>query len=157
MDNETFYATLPRKRMGASALFFNEAGNILIVKPSYRPDWLFPGGVVDADESPLMACRREILEELGLQIPIDRLLYVDYKGRDGYKTESLQFIFYGGVLSEREIAAIRLQEAELLAYRFVNYEEARQLLSTRLGAALPMALDAIQQHGATYFEYDTEI
>ncbi|GHO77353.1 hypothetical protein KSD_51240 [Ktedonobacter sp. SOSP1-85] len=108
---------------------------------------------MDPDESPLSACKREVLEELGLSIPITRLLYVDYKGQDGLKTESLQFIFYGGVLSEEEIASIRLQEAELIEYCFATYDEARELLSTRLAAALPLALKALTQQGAIYHEF----
>ncbi|EFH85454.1 NUDIX domain-containing protein [Ktedonobacter racemifer] len=153
MDEKTFYETLPKKRMGTAALFFDRGEKILIVKPNYRPDWLFPGGIVDPDESPLSACKREVLEELGLSIPITRLLCVDYKGQDGLKTESLQFIFYGGVLSEEEIASIRLQEAELIEYRFATYDEARELLSTRLTAALPLALKALTQQGAIYHEF----
>jgi 8-oxo-dGTP pyrophosphatase MutT (NUDIX family) len=52
------------------------AGRILLVNPNYKPDWDMPGGMAEANESPLDAARREIREELGLALTIDSLLYV---------------------------------------------------------------------------------
>jgi len=57
------FTKMPTKRMTAGAIFLNAIGNILIVKPPYRPDWLIPGGTIEADESPKTACMREIKEE----------------------------------------------------------------------------------------------
>ncbi len=34
-----FYESLPGKRMAAGALFFNQAHEVLIVKPVYRDEW----------------------------------------------------------------------------------------------------------------------
>ncbi len=53
MANSNYYKRLPRKRMGAGVLFFDRAGNLLIVKPRYKAGWTIPGGVVEAGESPL--------------------------------------------------------------------------------------------------------
>lgn len=77
MDN-TYLASLPKKRMGAGALFRNAQQQLLLVKPSYKPGWEIPGGVVEYNESPYEACLREVQEELGLQVPLYRMLCVDY-------------------------------------------------------------------------------
>src|SRR5215469_2715077 len=61
------FEAMSKKRMAASALFLNEQGNVLIVKPTYRPDWLLPGGSVEDHESPREACIREVREELSLE------------------------------------------------------------------------------------------
>ncbi|WP_208865223.1 NUDIX domain-containing protein [Amycolatopsis rubida] len=41
--------------------------------------WRSPGGLVEDGESPLAACRREVGEELGIDVPVGRLLVVDWR------------------------------------------------------------------------------
>lgn len=120
--------------MAAGALFFDDNGRLLLVQPTYKPTWEIPGGVVEAYESPLQACVREVAEELGLedeQRPY-RLWAVDYTPESAEKTESLQFIFDGGVLTAADIAAIRLPAAELASYHFCTLPEAQERLNGRL-------------------------
>lgn len=125
---------------------------LLIVNPTYRPDWLLPGGSVDEDESPLEAVRREVKEELGLEIPITRLLCLDYVHREQPKTESLQFIFAGGLLRPEEIAHIVLQESELSEYRFVALEEAASLLHWRIARRVEYCLTVQNTETVIYLE-----
>src|SRR5690348_12741014 len=115
MADKAFYESLPRKRMGAGCVFFNVDGEVLLVKPTYKEGWEIPGGVVEDNESPKWCCEREILEEIGLEVSVKRLLIVDYNSypQETDKTESLMFIFDGGVLSDDELATINLREDEL--------------------------------------------
>jgi 8-oxo-dGTP diphosphatase len=41
---------------------------LLLVKPSYRSEWGFPGGSLDPGETPDAAARREMQEELGFSV-----------------------------------------------------------------------------------------
>lgn len=75
---DQYAASLPRKRMAAGALFRDEAGGVLLVDPVYKAVWDLPGGVVEAEESPHAACRREVREELGLDRAPGRILAVDW-------------------------------------------------------------------------------
>ncbi len=152
-----FYARLPKKRMAAGALFLDEDGSILIVKPIYREGWLLPGGIIELDESPAQACTREVAEELGLKMNIGRLLCIDYTVRTDKKSESLQFVFYGGTLHQEQIQSITLQETELSEYRFVSSEEAISLLDSNLSRRLPSCLLALKQHTAFYLEQGQEL
>lgn len=146
------YEALPKKRMAAGALFLNEAGNILIVKPTYRPDWLLPGGTVEENESPREACAREIKEELNLEVFLEHLLCIEYLSKDLQQTESVQFVFYGGQLSQTQIQTIVLPAIELNEYRFSPRDEACLLLSRKLAKRLPYCLLALKENMTIYLE-----
>src|SRR5712691_684398 len=136
-----YTAGLPAKRMAAGVLLVDGAGRVLLVKPAYKRGWEFPGGVVDADESPRAGAVREVGEELGLVMlgPL-RLLVVDWVPANGGRTESMVWLFDGGCLGREEVGAIRLPPDELRSYRFVDCREAAGLLPPvrlrRLHAAL---------------------
>ena len=138
--------------MAVSALFLNKKGEVLIVKPTYRQDWLLPGGLVEEAESPRKACAREISEELNLTIPLSRLLCIEYHSNDTEQTESVQFVFYGGLLEELQLPSIILQASELSEYRFVPREEAQHLLSCKLAKRLPYCLQALEENTTLYLE-----
>lgn len=152
MADLAFQRSLPKKRMAAGALLLNEQGDLLIVKPTYRDDWLVPGGVVEADESPREACVRELREEIGLTIAVTSLLCIDYQHSDAERTESLQFIFDGGMLVQEQIAQIVLPPDELARWAFVPYAEAIALVNERLGQRIAFALPARNQGRTAYLE-----
>jgi 8-oxo-dGTP pyrophosphatase MutT (NUDIX family) len=35
-----------------------------LLEPTYKEDWEIPGGIIEENESPREACKREVLEEL---------------------------------------------------------------------------------------------
>ncbi|MFK7804686.1 MAG: NUDIX domain-containing protein [Anaerolineae bacterium] len=132
MSSYEYQLTLPKKRMGSGALFFNQQGEVLLVEPSYKPTWEIPGGVVEAHESPKSCCEREIAEELGLTLSVGRLLCVDYNGTTETRLESLMFIFDGGVLSQELIESIQIQADELVSFQFFGKEDLPPNLSDSL-------------------------
>jgi ADP-ribose pyrophosphatase YjhB (NUDIX family) len=118
--------------MGAGALLVDESGRILLVEPSYKPVWEIPGGVIEKDESPKACVVREIKEELGLKVAVGRLLIVDYNAPTEEKSESLMFIFDGGVLTCAEMDTIQLQQEELLSFKFFEPTQLPTNLSSTL-------------------------
>lgn len=152
-DNPSeFIASLPTKRMSAGALFRNTEDQLLIVKPVYRPDWLIPGGVIEKDESPYQACQREVAEELGVPFSVGPLLCLEYQSAHAPMTESVLFIFDGGVLDREQIQAICLPPNELSEYRFCAWEEAQALLNPKLAKRLSFARRALQEGRMIYIE-----
>lgn len=91
MTEPHFTESLPRKRMAADCLIMDEAGRLLVLKPPYKETWDLPGGVIEQDESPWTAARREVPEELGLELNPGRLLAVDWIARIGDLTEVVAF------------------------------------------------------------------
>ncbi|MGI9434777.1 MAG: NUDIX domain-containing protein [Geminicoccaceae bacterium] len=131
--NRWAHKQLPTKRMAAGVTFFNDAGRLLVVKPSYRTAWLIPGGIVERDESPWSAARREVMEEIGLDVDQLRLTAVDWRAGDDEFNESLHFLFDGGMLSKDREGAIRCDGIEIIDHRFVTRDEAKSLLEPHLG------------------------
>lgn len=148
-----YYKNLPKKRMGSGVIFLNENDEVLIVKPSYKDHWSIPGGTVDDNESPRQTAIREVKEEIGLTIESIRFLCIDYSSKESdEKNESLQFIFYGGVLSDDKISIIKLDDKELVEFRFVSTAEAEKLLGHKLVKRLSNCLNAIKTGISIYLE-----
>lgn len=138
--------------MASGCLLLNKDGHLLIVKPIYRNDWLLPGGSIENNESPMQGCVREVLEEIGLKKSMLRLLCLEYQSAHSTGTESLQFIFYGGVLSEQEIASIQLQSEEIEEYRFCSRAEALCLLASKLAERMRFGFQALDENRVIYLE-----
>jgi 8-oxo-dGTP diphosphatase len=142
--------TQPRKRVGADVLFRDEAGRILLVDPKYKPDWDLPGGMAEANEPPLDAARREVREELGIELACGHLLVVDWVSPHGPWDDSLMFVFDGGVLSEEQQAEITLGDGELAAFRFFEAAEARSVLRGYVWGRMEAVLRTVDSAGTAY-------
>ncbi|WP_392960993.1 NUDIX domain-containing protein [Streptomyces sp. LN245] len=145
-DFAAYIAGLPRVLVGAAALLRDAEGRVLIVEPNYREGWTLPGGTVESDagESPRRGARRETAEEIGLDVELGRLLAVDWvMGPE--RPPIVAYLYDGGVLGERELKAIRLQEEELLSWRLVPREEVTAHLSGASGRRVLAALDALAE------------
>jgi 8-oxo-dGTP pyrophosphatase MutT (NUDIX family) len=135
---------LPRIPASAGALIFDADGRLLIVNPTYKAHWTIPGGIMEADgETPWEACRREVLEEVGLHVERGRLAAVDFLRPKPARPGGMRFLFDCGVLPASSLGAITLQEEELSEYRLAEPTRALELLSgplrRRVGAALAAA------------------
>lgn len=154
MAQEEFYAGLPKKRIIAGALFTDTAGRLLILQPSYRTSWTMPGGMVEDGESPRQACIREVREEIGIEFRPGRLLCVDYNTHSdsGLESESIKFIFDGGVLDAGAIAEIRIDQKEIIGYEFAEPESAYARLDSQIIARIRHELEARQKGTVAYLE-----
>lgn len=80
----------PTHIVAAGGIVENEDGNILLVK-TYSGGWVPPGGQVEVGENIIDALIREIREESGINVVVDKLFFVGsntstYDGYNGYGT-----------------------------------------------------------------------
>jgi 8-oxo-dGTP diphosphatase len=152
MNQKSHQASLPKKRMAAGCLFRNSSNQILIVQPSYKPNWEIPGGITEDNESPKACAAREVREELSLEVSVGRLLVVDYTSENENYTEALMWVFDGGILNDTQILSLKLPVSELKSFRFVDLLELETLVTPRMFRRLEQAVFAIQNNQTLYLE-----
>ncbi|MGW7367675.1 NUDIX domain-containing protein [Streptomyces sp. NPDC054841] len=116
--------------LAAGVLLFDEQDRVLLVDPTYKPGWEFPGGVVESGEAPARAGMREVAEEIGIRLDaVPRLLVVDWEPPRPPGYGGLRLLFDGGRLTGDEAAArVLLPGSELRGWRFASEEEAAGML-----------------------------
>lgn len=60
----------PAYRLGSSCAIVRDDGSWLLVRHSYRPGWSLPGGGLAGAEDPEATARREMREELGVEVEL---------------------------------------------------------------------------------------
>ncbi len=94
----------------AGAIIFNQAGEILVLKHRFRAGsgWGLPGGFLERGEQPLDALRRELREELGLEIEDVEI----FAARSFRKPKQVEVLFRGradGPVSPRTMEVERAE------------------------------------------------
>ncbi|MGW5070929.1 NUDIX domain-containing protein [Streptomyces cyaneofuscatus] len=135
---------------GAACLFRDAEGRVLLVEPNYREGWALPGGTVESEagEGPRQGARRETVEEIGLDIAPGRLLAVDWV-RGAGRPPIVAYLYDGGVLTPEQLAAIRLQEEELLSWKLVARDDLPVHLLGELAGRVRAALDVLESGAGT--------
>jgi 8-oxo-dGTP diphosphatase len=102
----------PRFTAGVVGVVFNEAGQVLLVEHVFHPHhpWGLPGGWVDRNEDPAETVRREMREELELDIRVGPVLLakVDF----GNHLDMAYLCYLNGGIGKLS--------AELLDYRWAD-------------------------------------
>ena len=156
LSRQRYLNRLPKKRMGAGCLLFDERGKLLILKPTYKNHWLLPGGVVEANESPRQACIREVKEETGINCQSTKLLCVDYVSDRQTNLESVQFVFSGGTVND--FTAIDIPQQEISAYQFCELEKAILMLGIHSQRRLQSCVSYLNtQQTVVYLENGQQI
>lgn len=110
---------------GCKLALFNSEGEILVFLRDDKPDiespnmWDLPGGGREGDESPEDCVLRELYEEFGLTLGLDRLIYKKYyyqecRGRSAY--------FFVGEVTQEETQAIQFGD-EGQGWSFMDLSE----------------------------------
>jgi len=133
-------------------LLRDDHGRILLVDPKYKPDWDIPGGMAEANEPLHDAVRRELREELDLELHVGNLLCVDWVASHGPWDDLLNFIFDGGVLDKAAIANLRLVDDELCTFEFCDEGQAKERLRPYVWRRVAVALETLTTGRVRYLQ-----
>lgn len=143
------YRDLPKKRVGGGVVVVDEGWRLLLVEPTYKDAWEIPGGIVEIDESPREAARRECREELGFDIEIGRLLVVDWVNQGLAAGDGLMFIYATGPVDSSRII---LPSEELRSWEWCDHEAVFARVQDFKARRLFAALDALRN--GTFLELE---
>lgn len=66
-------ATTPKHSVSVAGIVVRDDGRVLVIKRDDSGHWEAPGGVLELDESFETGVQREVLEETGLEVAVERL------------------------------------------------------------------------------------
>lgn len=125
-------------------LIKNKSWDILLIKHKWKDFWVLPGGHIEKKENIYSAIKREIKEELGVNIkilwkklwlevewlkekPLPISIYkLDYKNQKGEKRSRLEYIFYAKIKDE----IIKTQIDEVEEYKWFKAPEIENIENT---------------------------
>ena len=143
-------ATQARKRVSADVILRDPTGRLLLVNPTYKPDWDLPGGMAEANEPPQHDAHRELHEELGLTLPIGDLLCVDWIAPHDPWDDLLAFLFDAGTLTSDQTATLSLGDSELTEYQCCTHPQAAHYLRPYVWRRAQAALHALTTGKTSY-------
>lgn len=118
----------PRQPVGAVGAVVDADGRVLLVEHVFRTDfpWGLPGGWVRAGEDARAAVRRELHEELGLDVEVGPLLLAEPIGLAARSTHPPHL---GLAFACRLVSGTCRPGFEVLSFEWVRPEEIRQELA----------------------------
>ena len=99
----------PRFAVTAGAIVTDDLGRVLLLKHRFRPGsgWGLPGGFIEHGEQPEEGLRRELREEIGLEVGRLKLFTV----RAFKRPKQVEIVFMGQAVGNPDELSFEIQEA----------------------------------------------
>lgn len=141
-----------RERRSARVMVFDAAGRVLLIRcAAMRADgefafWLTPGGEIEAGETPIEAARRELREELGLEVEVAGPVYTQGNQfeHQGEMRDNLDFVFTARCAAEAPVLrGVTADEIEIMKeIRWWTAEEIEAAIAAGAERIFPVDLAA---------------
>ncbi len=116
--------------IGTTGVVFNNKGEVLLFKHTYRQRaWSLPGGYMKAKEHPIEGLEREIEEESGLVVSIDK----EMKIRSDRETARLDIAYVGTHIGGEFKPSSEVSEAKFFSFESLPILPENQLLMIEQG------------------------
>jgi 8-oxo-dGTP diphosphatase len=113
--------SLPVPTLGVSGIVFNNQKQVLLIQRNQPPAmglWSIPGGKLEAGESLLEACQREIKEETGLDTEVKNIVAIVERRVEGFHYVIIDFL----ALLMNEENSQPIAHSDVSEARWVNLE-----------------------------------
>lgn len=120
--NDHWLHAMHARPSSAVIILEDDQHKALLVKTNYKTHWTFPGGMIDAEETPKQAAIREVAEEVGLTFQADDVRFGWMAARHSTIADTYQFIFKAK-LKPGQVDMIILQASEIDEWRLVSKSE----------------------------------
>lgn len=98
----------PNFTAGVVTLIVRDNGDVLFLRMTYRKGWGLPGGLMGRGERPEFTARREVAEELGLDIPEPEV----YRVHTAPRLQTVTF-FTRARVTEEQVMNMRVDPVEI--------------------------------------------
>lgn len=108
-------------------------GQVLLVETEYRRGWGFPGGLVDRGEAPDVGVRREVREEVGLEVELvgEPIVIIDVGNR------LVDFLYRCRLAAGCDPSEARAASIEITRVEWVPAGESTARIEASAGRYLP--------------------
>jgi len=128
-----FIKDLPRKRSASAVILKNKNNEWLLLRTDYHDGkYTFPGGIVNQYESAWEGAKREVNEEINLDINILKILTIVNISHQTINDEMVIYFFDGGLVSDEEIKKINYSDGEINDHIFVPEKDVLKYLRSNL-------------------------
>ena len=131
-------------------------GRVLMLETTYKKAWDVPGGIVEKGEDVAAAARREIAEELGLDLPLGRLLVLDHCLDDGRRGDIQLVLFDGGVQDVGLPARLTFPDGEIRAAHWVTPDRLAEVTAAGTARRIRAALHVLATGAGTALLHEGE-
>jgi 8-oxo-dGTP pyrophosphatase MutT (NUDIX family) len=156
-DVKDLVAAQPGVLFSAAAVILDARGRLVVVNPSYKDGWELPGGMADEGEDPYATARREVAEEIGLDLALGRLLLCDVTPAYLYGRTILHFVFDAPVLDDAQARDLRSVDLELIGAAALPLDRAFAALHPRAARRARTALALRDTGGFAYLVDGTPV
>lgn len=142
----------PGFTVGAICVIARDDGHVLLVRQSYRRSWGIPGGLLKRGELPEDAARREVLEEVGLEVDLvgEPAVVVDAPA------QRVDLVFRARPARRAEALDVAPQSPEIVEVRWFPAEALPDLQHETSGALVALARSARSPQAIALPSHDRE-
>ncbi len=113
---QPFFRLVRGQTLGVRAVVLDGQKRVLLVRHSYYPGWMFPGGGVEHNETFESALVRELDEETGVQIRSRPELFAVYANFELFKGDHVALYIV------REWDGVKRKSLEIAEYEFFHLD-----------------------------------